>query len=343
MKKQNIILLGITGVIVAALLLDHFGIVPIRQIAQLNNKTVTAAAGKNQTGPEDGMQQSDSQAGPEVNTVQAPIALQQDYIGKLVANITLDQRKALLDDSEAFRNFVNQEATNLSLLQAAKANNLQSDPDIQFLVERSGDNVLREIYITRLINSKIAADFPNEQQIQEYFDNNKDRLKVGERLSVWQIFLPVTDAMDDAAIAAIAKEANRIANEIKSDKLDFSAAALQFSRHDPSRLNGGFMGMIKVSELIPEIRKALDELEIGQVSTGIKSPMGYHILKKGESMPEQDLTVDQIRNEIKNLMLNQARVQLRNAINDQVLKTYPVTIDATLIEQWRQGLLTESQ
>lgn len=338
MKKQNIILLVITGVVVAALLLDHFGIVPIRQIVQLN-KTDSVAGGKNQPA----IQQLDSQAGSETNAVQQPIALQQDYIGKLVANVTPDQRKALLEDGEAFRNFVNQEATNRALLQAAEVNNLQSDPETQFLLERSRDNVLREIYITRLINSKIPADFPNEQQIQEYFDNNKDNLKVGERLSVWQIFLPVTDAMDETAIAAVAKEADRIAAEVKSNKMDFAAAALQFSRHDPSRLNGGFMGMIKVSELIPEIRKALDELQIGQVSPGVKSPMGYHILKKGEIMPEQDLTVDQIRNEIKNLMLNQARVQLRNAVNEQVLKTYPVTIDDVQIEQWRQDLLTQTQ
>lgn len=339
MKKQNLLILAISGVVIAMLLADHFGIFKVRELFSPAARTASVAPNNSQ----DGQKKSDSAAIANDkagnNGPQTKLELGQDVIAQLISVITPDQKKGLLNDTAAFKNFVKQEASNLSLLQAANANNLQADPQTQLLIERATDNVLREIYLTKLINSKIPADYPNDQQVQEYFDKNKANLKVEESLAVWQIFLPVTEGMDDNTRASVAKEADSVAAEVKSGKIDFSAAAFKYSKHDASRLNGGFMGLIKVSELLPEIRKALDEMKSSEVSLAIKSAMGYHILKKGDVISSQELTLEQIRNEVKNLMLNQARIQLRNAINEEAAKQYPVTLDDATVEQWRQALL----
>jgi peptidylprolyl isomerase len=345
MKRQNIIIISLVTLVIAAVLLtDHFGIIRYRDLIKpLNPDATTAAkpsAAVSTASAGDSTATAATANNADGSTGNTTIEFKQDYIQRLVASVTPDQRQALLNDPAAFTSFVNQEAMNVSILQAARANNLQNEPNTRFLMDRGADNVLREIYLVSLINSKLPADFPTDQQLQEYFDKNKDNLKVVERVSVWQIFLPVTDPNDSKAVAAAEDQADRIAADIRANKVDFSVAALEYSKHEASRLNGGYMGIIKMSDLIPEISKAVSELDTGEVSVAVKSPMGYHIIRKGEVMPAQELTLDQIRNDIKGLMINQARNQLRVAINEQIAKSYPVSAEAAEIEQWRQAILT---
>jgi len=347
MKRQNIvIILLVAAVIGTVLLTDHFGIIRYRDLIKPQNTAETASTSQPAPAPAESAVSADASATAANSDAgaygSASIEFKQDYIEKMVASVTPEQRQALLNDPAAFTSFVNQEAMNVSILQAARANNLHNEPNTRFLMDRGADNVLREVYLVSLINSKLPADFPTDQQLQEYFDKNKDNLKVVERVSVWQIFLPVADPNDSNAVAAIEDEADRIAADIRSNKLDFAVAALENSKHEASRLNGGYMGIIKMSDLIPEIGKAVSEMQTGEVSVAIKSAMGYHIIRKGEVMPAQELALDQIRNDIKGLMINQARNQLRTALNEQIVKSYPVSAEAAEIEQWRQAIMTKS-
>ncbi len=347
MKRQNIIIILLVAAVIATVLLtDHFGIIRYRDLIKPQNSADTETVSQSVPVPKDNPGQTATSATSTNNitgsTGSTSIEFEQEYIDKLVASVTPDQRQALLNDPAAFTSFVNQEAMNVSILQAARANNLHNEPNTRFLMDRGADNVLREVYLVSLINSKLPADFPTDQQLQEYFDKNKENLKVVERVSVWQIFLPVADPNDSKAVAEIEDEADRIAADIRANKLDFAVAALEKSKHEASRLNGGYMGIIKVSDLIPEIGKAVSEMQTGEVSVAIKSAMGYHIIRKGEVMPAQELALDQIRNDIKGLMISQARNQLRTALNEQIAKSYPVSAEATEIEQWRQAILTKS-
>lgn len=282
-----------------------------------------------------------TQAGaPAQDAPDTTVTLPEQTIKHLLATLNPEQKKALLDDTAAFKKLIEQETMNLALVRAARASQLNSDPLTQFLVQRGADKALSEIYLTSFINSKIPRDFPSEEQIQQYFEQNKANLKVGERLAVWQIFLPVPQGADEAAAAAVASEAERLAAGLKSGELNYETTALQYSKHETSRLNGGYMGIVKSSELLPEIRDIVAGMKSGEVSPAIKSTMGYHILKKGDVFPEQDLELDQIRNEVRNVMINQARAQLRDAIGKEVIKTFPVTVDEATVEKWRQDLLT---
>jgi parvulin-like peptidyl-prolyl isomerase len=259
----------------------------------------------------------------------------------LLAKVDLNQRQALLDDGNAFREFVRQEAANVSLLAAARANNLENDADTQFLIRRNADNVLREVYLNKLVNSQLPAEFPNADQIKQYYETNKANLVVGERVSVWQIFLPLSQDMTPAAVVELEKEASRIEAEIKANKLEFSTAAVRYSKHQPSRLNGGYMGLLKVSELIPGIDKAVMDMDEGETSGVVRTDMGFHILRRGEIIPAQDVALEEIQDQIRTLMINQARTQLRNAITQKVNETYPVPVEDAMIEEWRLSLKSE--
>jgi len=325
MKKQNYMVIGILVAVVTALVLDLSGMVNLKEIYDFLTEE-TAVSGQ--------VTDTSQTAAPMDMTIGLA------DIQTLLSKVDVNQKQALLEDAIAFREFVRQEATNASLLAAAKSNNLEADPDTRFLLQRNAENVLREVYLNNLIASQLPADFPSTEQISQYYEANKDNLILGERISVWQIYLPVTRDMSTAGTVEMEKEANRIAAEIKQNKLDFSTAAINYSQHQASRVNGGYMGLLKVSELIPGIDKALMDMDEGEVSGVVRTEMGFHILKRGEIIPAQDMTLEQISDQIKNLMINQARTQLRNAIVEKVSQTFPVPVEDTMIEEWRLTIKT---
>jgi parvulin-like peptidyl-prolyl isomerase len=264
-------------------------------------------------------------------------------IEKVLANLDGAQRQALLAEEEGFRRFVHQEADNRSVLSAAQANKLQDDANVQYLMQRAAENVLRETYLARLVAAKIPADFPTEAQTREYFEKNKDKFVLGERVHVWQIYLPIEPAQDQKATAAAKKQADALIAELNQGKTDFAAAAAKYSAHEPSSNNGGYMGLVKVSDLKPEIGKPLLAAGEDKLVGPIVTDNGIHILKRGARVPEQPLAYAEIDAQIRELLLKQARVQLRQAIYDQARKTYPVEVKDAKVEEWRLRLRTNLQ
>ncbi|MCK5669048.1 MAG: peptidylprolyl isomerase, partial [Gammaproteobacteria bacterium] len=131
-------------------------------------------------------------------------------------------------------------------------------------------------------------------------------------------------------------------NDLNKKKTDFAAAANEHSMHEASRLSGGYMGLIKVSDMKPEIKDVIKTLKQGNISSPIKTDDGIHILKRGAIVPKQDITLEQTKSKIKELMLKQLNIQIRQAVFKQASITYPVNdLEDIKIEEWRLKLRTE--
>jgi len=259
---------------------------------------------------------------------------------KTLSVLDENQRKKVLADGEVFNNFVKQEANNESVLIAARANKIESNEKTLVLAQRSVDNIVRELYLNQLLASKIPAGFPSDAQVQEYYDKNKDKFVIEERVHAWQIFLPISEDMSKKDIELLKKKAESITINLKKKKTDFASAANKNSKHEASRLSGGYMGLIKISEMKPEIKTAVKKLKQGEISKPIKTDDGIHILKRGAIVPKQEITLEQVRPKITELMIKQLRIQLRQAVFKQASVTYPVDLEDKKIEEWRLKLRT---
>lgn len=261
-------------------------------------------------------------------------------IQKIISVVDENQRKVLLADEEAFRNFIKNEAANKSVLSAAHANKVDQNERNLFIAHRGVENILREIYLRNLIESKIPADFPTEEQLHAYYDNNKDKFTLEKRVHVWQIFLATPNPDDTKAVELTKKKAEAIITDINKNKTDFESAARKYSDQLTSRYRGGYMGLIKISDLKPEIKEPLLALATGKISEPVKTDEGIHILKRGSIEPEQLLGFDGVKDQIKKILENRLRAQLRQAIYKKASETYPVDIQDKTIEEWRLKLRT---
>ncbi|HTT07773.1 MAG TPA: peptidylprolyl isomerase [Gammaproteobacteria bacterium] len=277
---------------------------------------------------------------PANNWVQP--TLQAEDMETLIKTLPIEQRDGVLNDPKVFESLVKQEAVNRALINAAHSNGLEKEPLIQKLMQRGADRVMAEVYLNRVIVSNLPAGYPTEAQIKEYFDKNKAKFQTPERMHLWQIFLPVPEGASDAAVAEVKKQAESIAKTIRQGKQDFSAAASQYSKDQRSRLNGGYLGLLQLNDLIPEVRTAAGALKAGGVSDPIRSKQGFHIIKKGDVVPAQSLQLSDINNgQIRQLMIQEKIAEVRMGALKKIQDTYPVKYDDTQLESWRQKIKSE--
>ena len=82
-------------------------------------------------------------------------------------------------------------------------------------------------------------------------------------------------------------EAMRITYAIREENASFCALALQNSKGQQSKNNGGFVGIRFLSGLLPEITQAIAEAKVGEVIGPIQTQLGYHIMRIEEWFPAE--------------------------------------------------------
>ncbi len=307
--------------------------------AQTESAPESAGTGKSANWAESSTQAvAEAEPAPAVQAAQAGVRFEDIRI--IISNLNAEQRSSLLSDEAAFNNFIQQRAANASVLAAARANNLDQDPLTELLMRNSADSTLREIYIKRLINKELPADFPSEEQARTFYDNNQARFTLEERIHLWQIFLPFDKPADTKAEEAVKQQAQDLKKKIDAGKLEFATAAAEYSRHIPSRHAGGYMGLIKLSDIKPEISESVLGLKAGQLSAPIRTDEGYHLIIPGNRVGATVMPFEEVRARINQALRDEAEKRLRRAIFDQAGKTYQQAPDAKRIEEWRLKLRT---
>ncbi|MCC6202154.1 MAG: peptidylprolyl isomerase [Gammaproteobacteria bacterium] len=282
-------------------------------------------------------------AAKQESAVRTSAALARADLEQLLKLIDLRQRGAVLDSAEAFAAFVQQEAANQSVVRAAVANGAERNPLVAELMERAGLRVLAEVYLNQVVQANLASDFPNETQMREFFDANPERFRTPDRVHLWQIFLPVAETAAPAEIAAAERTANEVALALKQGKTDFAKEAARHSGHLQSRLSDGYMGLLQVDDLLPEIRAEVEQLAENAVSKPVRSATGFHVIKRGAKVQGQALKLDDVSDQIRRLLRQQGEASVRKAAVEQIIAKFPTDYDKTALEGWREALRTAAQ
>ena len=262
-----------------------------------------------------GSSASESAASPEITP---------KLIEELLAVIDPRKRAEILGSAENFSAFVAQESANQSVIAAAYANAANQNEAIKTLMERAGQRVLAEVYLNQVVRSNLDPDFPSDEQVRDAYEKNPDAFVVPQRLHIWQIFLPLSEEAGEAERKAAWETADRLAVQISGGKADFGTLAQQYSRHEASRLNDGYMGLLKVSELLPPIADAVEKLDENETSAPIATSTGVHIIKRGATVEGGKVEFDRVQAKIRERLKREAAIKVRRAAVEKITETYPV-------------------
>ncbi|PIV18633.1 MAG: hypothetical protein COS41_03765 [Elusimicrobia bacterium CG03_land_8_20_14_0_80_50_18] len=165
-------------------------------------------------------------------------------------------------------------------------------------VSKMRENIKNQLVTIKLINKEVRANVPepSEKEMKKFYDDNEDKMIVGEQVRVRQIFFEFEPGVAKKDLMAKAKQALA---EAKKKPESFSQLAEKYSSVPENAGDTGYFGR---GEKIPEFEKPCFALNVGEISDVFETPLGYHIAKcVGRNAPEKK-TFEEAKDYIKNYL-----------------------------------------
>ncbi|OOB76795.1 MAG: hypothetical protein BEN19_04030 [Epulopiscium sp. Nuni2H_MBin003] len=228
-------------------------------------------------------------------------------------NITeLDMEKLLVSLGHNAPAFQNESGKKKLIDELVAQELLYSDAiDHNFDDEEQFKEALKEMEDTLLkqyaLNKLLANITVTEDELREYFNEHPQMFISGKKARASHILVDTQEKAED-----IIKQIN--------DGKSFEDAAKEFSSC-PSGKNGGNLSEFGPGAMVPEFEQAAFALNIGEVSSPVKTQFGYHIIKlhnKQEAQnPEFENVVDTVRETYTNIKRQQIYTNKINELKQQ--------------------------
>ncbi|NPV82697.1 MAG: hypothetical protein HPY46_03800 [Candidatus Aminicenantes bacterium] len=174
----------------------------------------------------------------------------------------------------------------------------------------------------------------SDSEIEKYYKDNISQFKEPAKIKVSRIYLTYTEA-DKQQVLDLGKN---IHSRLTSGE-DFARLATQYSKDDKAAA-GGDWGYYDWQSFTPEEIKAINQLEAGQVTEPLDLGYAVSILKATEKMPEVTRSLAEVKAMIQNSLIEQ---KARNQASDRMEKLARVARKTRNLEQAarREGLTTQ--
>ena len=250
-----------------------------RIIAVVNNDVITLSDINKVVAP---MLASYSQQKGQVLTDEERAELVKKAIDQLIEKKLIEQKAKELDikvtDKEITR----------SVDDVLKRNNITLE-QLKDILKKDGSNFAEyqkmlksEITLSKVVAREVRSKVTvTEKDIQEYYgksaSNTSNTNRPGERVRIQQIFFAISAQTTPKQAENLTRQLEELRSKIVAGE-DFSQMAVKYSQ-DASAKEGGDMGYFSRGELMPLIENAAFNMQAGDVSAVIRTPVGIHIIK----------------------------------------------------------------
>lgn len=149
---------------------------------------------------------------------------------------------------------------------------------------------------------KLLENIPNPSNdtIRQYYDQNKEQFKTGEKVRVAHIVKYVDRDTDESiAYATI----NQAYNELKNG----APFEIVVDKYTDCADQGGDLGLITKGQMAEEFEDIVFNLAVGQVSNIFRSRFGFHIAKVYARYPEAISDLEEVKDHITNILKEKIR------------------------------------
>ena len=117
-----------------------------------------------------------------------------------------------------------------------------------------------------------------------------------------------------------------LCNELKA-KIDAGADFAEVAKEHsscPSGADGGDLGTFSQGQMVPEFEQALLQLDKDQISELVETQFGFHIIKKTDHKPATQLTFDQAKGQIKDVLMREKSQEVIHNLIQELKGKYEV-------------------
>jgi len=198
------------------------------------------------------------------------------------------------------------------LLQFANKNGLDKDPDYLEKLDELQRQLLVEHALEHSISQNLAA---TEAEIAQYHNDHPAEFETPQRIQVRHILV----ANREEAEAALAR--------IRAGE-SFNTVAEEVSIHASRRL-GGTLPPFARGTFNTAFEDAAFALKVGELSSVVRTDLGYHIIEKTAEIPAKRRTLDEAHSEIADRLLAQKKAAARDKFLEQLRSGARIELLAT--------------
>ncbi|MCL2104279.1 MAG: peptidylprolyl isomerase [Kiritimatiellaeota bacterium] len=170
-----------------------------------------------------------------------------------------------------------------------------------------------------------GVDEPTENDIENYFAEHQAEFTKGDRVLAQHILITPDGDSDHARQEARGK-INAILERVRGGA-SFGDEAAAHSMC-PSGQEGGSLGWFGRGMMVPEFDKAVFTMNVGDVSDVIETPFGYHIILKTDHETGGDVSFDDVREQIRDLIRHARRGAAMTSYVEELKAKAQIEIEA---------------
>lgn len=160
----------------------------------------------------------------------------------------------------------------------------------------------------------------SDDDLQQFYNANKDKFVIPDSVLVSHILIAVDPKSTDDQKKKLEVKAQGVLKQALSSGADFGALAQQYSDDKATATKGGSLGYLVKTDKgswKPIVDAAFAAPPGKVIPHLVQSDFGFHIVKPVEMKPGRTLALDEVRDDVKNVVLHQ-KVEAR--INSEVAK-----------------------
>lgn len=243
------------------------------------------------------------------------------YQDSMNRNIVVDD--ALLNEN--FAAFQKQFGKDEDFAKFLETNNISADEMKEQIKRKMAIQSLQQALQPELLAKSTVQD----KEVEDFYNENIDKLKQPEQVKASHILIKVDQAADEAAKADARKKMDDILKKIQAGD-DFAELARANSQC-PSNANGGDLGFFGRGQMVKPFEDAAFGLNPGEVSDIVETQFGFHVIKmeekKAAATPPFKEMQENIEKYLTQLNLEKAQQNYLQELRDKAKITTLIDLD----------------
>lgn len=177
---------------------------------------------------------------------------------------------------------------------------------------------IKESLLLERVKAAVTGDVAvSEEDAEAYYEAHKSQYVEQESRDVRHILISPYKTSADGVVSTTATEAEWEAARVKAEKVrseirngaDFVTQVGKYSDDVATSESGGDLGAVTRGMLVPAFEETVFSLQTGELSQPVRTQYGYHLIQVTDITPGQQLSYEQVMEEIKSELLEQRQEQ----------------------------------
>lgn len=256
------------------------------------------------------------------------VAVTQDELAAMLQTVPAEAHGQLKTNPAVLEKWLRSRLASEALLNQARQQKWAERAEVKQAIETATRDIVMRSYLASV--SQPPESYPSEAEIQAAYEQNKDRFRQPKQVQIAQIYLAASES-DPAAMERVKKEAEGLVRKAKAKGADFSILAKKHSQDVRTAEQGGNIGLMPETQLLPEVRQAIASMKKGDISPVIRTGSGFHVLKLIDEREPQTATLSQVKEQLRAALRRQRQEQTAQAYLESLLDTGKPNIDSEAV------------